>query len=130
MSMNNQMLKVKFDENCMELMTSVFGKTNGVPKIADSDADNVVEENLRGEADLVITEQTLKAGRTLVTCDTDFLVEHELNKVGVVVLWGRLMQPARTPGQTAQVPFVRLNRAVREIVVTGLFREYRQEIDR
>ncbi|RUS22404.1 hypothetical protein BC937DRAFT_89407 [Endogone sp. FLAS-F59071] len=124
------MLRVKFDENCMELMTSVFGESDGVPNIGNSDADNVVEENLRGEADLVITKQTLEADRTLVTCDTDFLVEPELKKVGVVVLWGRLAQPAKTPGQIAQVPFVRLSKAVRGTVVTYLFRNYRQEIDR
>lgn len=108
--MSDPTLKLKFDENITDLMNSVAGPI--------TDAHSVEGEGIRGQSDRVVANYAYKEDRTVVTCDTDFLVENF--RVGVLLLWGML----------GLVRFNRLKRNVRKTVVIALFRDHRGTLER
>lgn len=110
-------VRFKLDENIMDLWPSVFGKNNG--SVISSNTDTVELEVIRGESDATVLYRAGRDQRTLLTSDTDCLLEHWSSQTGVILLWGRL-------GSTR---FVRLKGEVRAPVVRGLIDRHRQEID-
>jgi len=108
------LVRFKLDENIMDLW-SLFNEGG----IVFSDTDHVELEGIRGAPDHIVLREADKHDRTVLTNDTDCLLNHWSAQSGVILLWGRL-------GTTR---FIRLKRPLRATVVRNLFDTHRQEID-
>ncbi|RUS28605.1 hypothetical protein BC938DRAFT_481689 [Jimgerdemannia flammicorona] len=87
--------------------------------MSDFEVDTVQDEGLRGHSDGKVIMRARLNSKTIVTCDTDYLLEHWMTTNGVLVLWGRL----------GNKRFVRLTKKERKVVVPVLFHTHRLKIE-